>query len=67
MMGGLFRRISKFPTLRSARSNKEVRLCAVSWGGGSVVGSVIFHFTHNLLLSPYIIMYAEQRVPWITP
>ena len=36
LTGGLFRRISKFPTLRSAlaRSNKEVRLSAVSWAEG---------------------------------
>ena len=36
LMGGLFRRISKFPTLRSAlaQSNKEVRLSAVSWAEG---------------------------------
>ena len=46
--------------LNSHRSNKEVSaLAGLGWAG---LGEVIFHFTHNVPLPPYISQYTPHTL-----
>ena len=54
--------------LNSHRSNKEVSaLAGLGWLGWAGLGEVIFHFTHNVPLPPYISQYTRCSRYRVTP